>query len=65
MSENKITVERVAADLGVDASIIRRALQNKALPFGVAIKMKSGERYTYIIFPQKYKEYVTGEGVET
>lgn len=61
MSTNKITVERVAEDLGIDVSLVRRGLQNKAFPFGVAIK--TGDRYAYIIFPQKYKEYVIG-GVE-
>ena len=68
MSTNRITVERVAADLGIDVSLVRRGLQNKAFPFGVALKC--GDRYTYIIFPAKYREYVTGkdeyfEGVET
>lgn len=58
MSTNKITVERVARDLGVDVSIVRRGLQKKIFPFGVAIK--TYDRYTYIIFPQKYKEYITG-----
>lgn len=62
MSTNKITVERVAADLGVDVSIVRRGLQKKVFPFGVAIK--TYDRYTYIIFPEKYKEYVIGEGVK-
>lgn len=45
--------------LGVSEQFIRIGLQQKSLPFGVAVKMS--ERHTYYISLKKLNEYIDGE----
>ena len=52
----KITINEVALALGKSPQSIRLGLQRGELPFGSAIK--TSDRYTYIIYEKKYKEYV-------
>lgn len=53
-----ITVNEVAKQLNKSPQYIRLCLQQGLLPFGVAAKMPNSERWTYVIFPEKFKEYV-------
>ena len=46
----------VAEALGVSPQSVRIGLQRGELPFGSAIKTSS--KYTYVIYPQKVKEYI-------
>ena len=59
----KIKIKDVAEVLGVTPSTIHYALQTGSLPFGVAIKRPDKKKYSYIIFPEKYAEYVEGHGL--
>jgi hypothetical protein len=52
----KITVNEVAEALGVSPQSVRIGLQRGALPFGSAVKTSS--KYTYILYPEKVKEYI-------
>lgn len=52
-------VKDVAKLLGTTEATIRVGLQLGMFPFGVAFKTKeSNKQYTYIIYPEKVKEYV-------
>ena len=53
---SKYTVNDVAERLGVSPQTVRLGLQRGELPFGTAIKTSS--KYTYVIFPEKIKEYI-------
>lgn len=53
-----ITVEYAAKKLGKSPQYIRVCLQKGLLPFGAACKMPNSKIYTYVIYPQKFKEYV-------
>lgn len=53
-----ITVNDVAERLGKSPQYIRVCLQKGLLPFGVACKMPQSSTWSYVIFPQKFKEYV-------
>lgn len=53
---SKYTVNDVAERLGVAPQTVRLGLQRGELPFGTAIKTSS--KYTYVIYPEKLKEYV-------
>lgn len=52
-----ITVEQVALKLGKSPQVVRILLQRGLLPFGVATKMPESSIYTYVIFPEKFKEF--------
>lgn len=52
-----ISVEQVALKLGKSPQVIRIMLQRGLLPFGVASKMPDSSIYTYVIFPEKFKEF--------
>ena len=57
-------VKEVAALLGVSENTIRVGLQQGVFGFGVAFKSNpNSKHYTYVIFPEKVKEYVKGETV--
>lgn len=56
-----ITVEDAAKALGKSPQFIRVCLQKGLLPFGTACKMPRSNVYTYVIFPNKFREYVTHE----
>lgn len=49
-------VEDVAKALGKSPQTIRICLQRGLFPFGTAVKMSG--RWTYIIYPEKFEEYV-------
>lgn len=53
----KITPADAAEALGVTAQAIRIGLQRGIYPFGWAVKMPGG-RYTYVISPKLYRDYV-------
>lgn len=51
-------VDEVAKLLGTTPTTIRVGLQQGVFPFGVAFKTDpSKKHYTYIIYPEKLKEY--------
>lgn len=52
----RVTVKQAAKLLGVSEQFIRIGLQQRSLPFGVAVKMS--ERYTYYISKKKLEEYI-------
>lgn len=57
-------LEEVAKLLGVSVPTVRIGLQQGVFDFGVAFKRTPESRhYTYVIFPEKVKEYVKGETV--
>lgn len=56
-----VTVKDVARQLGVSEQTIRMGLQLGLFPFGVAMKKKGAEHYSYILYPEKVREYI-GEG---
>ena len=49
-------VQKVAKALGTSEQTIRRGFEQKALPFGAAVRCE--KRYAYIVFPEKVKEYL-------
>ena len=54
-----MTVKEVAELLGKTQQTIRIGLQLGVLPFGTAYKTNPDNKsYTYIIFPEKVKEYI-------
>lgn len=53
-------VEDVAKALGKSPQVIRICLQQGLLPFGTAVKMPGSTQYTYIIYENKFREYVKG-----
>lgn len=55
----KITVHDVALRLGKSPQSIRLGLQRGELPFGSAIK--TSDRYTYIIYEKKLREFLDYE----
>lgn len=56
---NKITIREAAKITGKSEQFLRVGLQLGKLPFGTAINM-TGKRWTYIIYPEKFKEYIGG-----
>lgn len=52
----KLTINYVAAKLGMSPQSVRLGLQRGELPFGSAIKTSS--KYTYIIYEKKLREYL-------
>lgn len=53
-------VKEAAQRLGKTEQFIRIGLQQGALPFGAAVKMKGG-RYSYYISEKKFNEYAGGK----
>ena len=51
---SKITVQQAATALGMSVQSLRVGLQQNKIPFGTA--WKNGSRYTYLIYPEKFKE---------
>lgn len=51
-------VDEAARLLGTTATTVRIGLQQGVFPFGVAFKTAENRKhYTYIIYPEKLKEY--------
>lgn len=55
----KLTINNVAAKLGVSPQTLRLGLQREQFPFGIAIK--TSNRYTYVIYEKKLKEFLDYE----
>lgn len=51
-------VKDVARATGKSEQVIRLCLQQGLLPFGTAIKMPGSQQFTYIIYPEKFKDYI-------
>lgn len=59
-------VEEVAKLLDTTPATIRVGLQQGVFPFGVAFKMKEGNKnYKYVLYPGKVLEYAGMKGGET
>ena len=56
----RITVNEAADMLERSPEFIRIALQQKALPIGIAIRMHGSTRYTYYINPPDLAKYMNG-----
>lgn len=56
---SKLTINDVSSMLGISPQTLRLGLQRKEFPFGTAIK--TSNRYTYIIYDKKLKEYLDYE----
>ena len=54
-----ISITEAALIMGKSQQFVRIGLQRGLLPFGTAIKLSS--RWTYYIYPEKFKDYI---GVE-
>lgn len=58
-------VEEVAKMLGVTPLTVRIGLQKGVFDFGVAFKTREDSKnYTYIIYPEKLREYCGGKEYE-
>lgn len=53
-----MTVNEVAKLLNKSPQFIRICLQRGLLHFGTATKMPNSSQWTYVIYPEKVKEYV-------
>ncbi len=53
----KISIKEVAKIMGKGEQCIRIGLQRGLFPFGAAVNV-TGNRYNYIIYPMKFREYV-------
>lgn len=49
-SENRVTVEQAAAELGMNMDSVRFLMQNERLPIGYAMKKPGKKKWTYYIF---------------
>lgn len=54
--------KELASLLGMSESSLRVGLQMGVFPFGTAFKQGDSTRFTYVIYDNKVKEYITGEG---
>lgn len=52
--KNRMSVFQAAELLGTSEQFIRIGLQQKTLPFGMAVKMSG--KWTYVITKQKFEE---------
>lgn len=48
----------VAARLNKSQQFVRLCLQRGLFPFGTATKLPGSNRWNYVIFPEKFREYV-------
>lgn len=53
---SKLKINEVAKMLGISPQSLRLGLQRNQFPFGTAIK--TSDRYTYVIYEKKLKEYI-------
>ena len=54
----KITVKEAARVLERSEQFVRIGLQRKLFPFGFAIRLYLGQKYTYFISPARFAEYM-------
>lgn len=50
--------EIVAEALGTSVPTLRRAMQCGQIPFGIAVLSDTGDKYRYLFFPEKVREYL-------
>lgn len=50
MSENRVTVEQAAKELGLAAATVRMWIETGQLPIGRYIRRKGAKRGTYLIY---------------
>jgi hypothetical protein len=55
-----MSVREVARKLGVSEQTVRVGLQQKAFPFGIAVK--SSTKYTYVIPRDKFEDWRVNNG---
>ena len=55
-----ISVREVARELGTSEQTVRIGLQQKAFPFGVAVK--SSSKFTYVIPREKFENWRKSNG---
>ena len=55
-SKGNMSVQEAARALGVEAQTVRTLLQQKAVPWGYAVRMPRSVRYHYFISPKKFYE---------
>lgn len=60
--ENKITIEEASKLMGVSPQFVRVGLQQGKLPFGYAVQIRKGGRWTYFISKQKFLEHTGIKG---
>ena len=60
--KNNMTVEEASKLMGVGRQFIREGLKQKKLPFGDAVQIQKGGKYTYFISRQKFYEYIGIKG---
>jgi hypothetical protein len=53
----KISIKEVAKIMGKGEQCIRIGLQRGLFPFGAAVNV-TGNRFNYIIYPGKFREYI-------
>ena len=53
----KISIKEVAKIMGKGEQCIRIGLQRGLFPFGAAVNV-TGNRFNYIIYPNKFREYI-------
>ena len=56
--KNNLSIKEVAKLLGKSEMFVRIGIQRGLLPFGVAVKMSEGSRYSYHISPEAVYEYL-------
>lgn len=55
-----VTIKEASERIGKPQQFIRIGLQQKALPFGEAVKMPGG-RWSYLINRTRFEKYLKGE----
>ena len=55
-----LKINDIAKALGVSPETVRIGLQQNVYPFGTAFKKPGKQNFTYVLFPEKVKEYIGG-----
>ena len=58
MEQQRVTVAEAARILGKSQLWVREGLKQGRLPFGTAVRIRSGKSYSYHISTKKLREYV-------
>ena len=58
MEQQRVTVAEAARILGKSQLWVREGLKQGRLPFGTAVRSRSGKSYSFHISPKKLREYV-------
>lgn len=57
----RITTDMMADALGVPVQTIRIGIQQGIFDFGIAMQRSGKKKHTYVIFPEKARQYVPAE----